>query len=112
MFDKEKDEIIGTTAPETEEVACDCGDEDCDCNTITLELEDGTEKEFTVLDMLEHDGKTYMALAEEDSEEYDILRLEGNDEEFELLVIEDDVEYEKVADLFDEHFASFEEEAE
>ncbi len=112
MFDKENEENKGTVKPETPELVCDCDDEDCECNTITLELEDGTEKDFTILEMLEHEGKTYMALTEGDSEEYDILRVEGNDEDLELMIIEDDAEYEKVADLFDAAFAELEEETE
>ncbi len=105
MCDKEKEACKGTVNPETNEVDCTCGDEGCDCNTITLEMEDGTEKEFTILDMLEHEGKTYVALTEGDSDEYDILRIEGEEEEMELAVIEDDAEYNAVADLFDTMFA-------
>ncbi len=87
----------------------DCGD-DCNCehenNLITLEMEDGTSKDFVVLDVLEHNGNHYVALAEENSEEYDILRFVEVDDNMELSIIEDDAEYNLVADKFDELFSS------
>ncbi|MDY0151059.1 MAG: DUF1292 domain-containing protein [Candidatus Cloacimonas sp.] len=86
---------------------CDCG-EDCDCenNTITLDMEDGTQKDFNVLNILEHNGHQYVALAEMDSDEYDILRFVEVGEEMELSIIEDDAEYNAVADKFDEAFTA------
>lgn len=83
----------------------DCGD-DCDCesNTITLEMEDGSTKDFTVLNILEHNGQQYVALSEEGSVEYDILRFVEVDDSLELSIIEDDEEYNIVADKFDEIF--------
>jgi len=85
----------------------DCGD-DCDCesNTITLEMEDGSTKDFTVLNILEHNGQQYVALSEEGSVEYDILRFVEVDDSLELSIIEDDEEYNTVADKFDELFNS------
>lgn len=112
MSDKEKDAVKAVVNPETHEHDCTCDDENCDCNTITLELEDGTEKEFTVLEMIEHEGKSYMALTEGDSEEYDILRVEGDEEELELVIIEDDAEYNAVAEAFDAIFAEEDDEEE
>jgi hypothetical protein len=81
---------------------CNCDDEncDCDCNTITLDMEDGTQKDFTVLDILEVD-----------SSEYDILGMEVTDETVSLTVIEDDAEFDAVAAKFEELF-SREDEAE
>lgn len=112
MCDKEKGNCQATTDPVTNQSVCSCEDESCNCNTITLELEDGTEKEFVVLDMIEHNGKTYMALSEDDSEEYDILKVEGDEENMELIIIEDDAEYNEIADIFDSLFADEEEEEE
>lgn len=96
-----------------EKTACDCGEghdcaDDCDCesNTITLDMEDGTQKDFTVLNILEHNGNQYVALAEMDSDEYDILRFVEVGEEMELSIIEDDAEYNAVADKFDEIFTT------
>ena len=100
MTDKEKD-------------ACNCGEDcecedDCDCesNTITLDMEDGTKKDFTVLHIQEHEGNQYIALADEDSDEYDILRFTEVEDNMELSIIENDVEYNAVADLFDEVFSA------
>ena len=85
---------------------CECGD-DCDCgsNTITLDMEDGTEKEFNILDMLELNGKKYLALSEVGSLEYDILEMTEDGENVELNYIEDDEEYEVVAKEFETLFA-------
>ncbi|MDD4309310.1 MAG: DUF1292 domain-containing protein [Candidatus Cloacimonetes bacterium] len=103
MTDKEKDACNCG-----EEHDHDCGDEDCNCesNTITLDMEDGTQKDFNVLHILEHEGKQYIALAELDSDEYDILCFSEVDESVELTIIENDVEYNAVADLFDEVFSA------
>lgn len=95
---------------------CNCEGEDCSCedncssesDIITLDMEDGTQKDFQVLDILEHDGKQYVALSELDSLEYDILGMIEVDGSYELTVIEDDAEYDAIAAKFDEHFASME----
>jgi len=86
---------------------CECGD-DCDCETniITLDMEDGTQKDFSILNIIEHDGKHYVALAEVGSDEYDIMRFVEVDESIELSIIEDDAEYNAVADIFDELFTA------
>ncbi len=99
-----------------EKQACNCGeehdhdccDDDCNCesNVITLDMEDGTKKDFQVLNIIEHEGKQYVALSEMDSVEYDILRFEEVDDQLELSIIEDDAEYNAVADLFDEIFSA------
>ncbi|MBW6514563.1 MAG: DUF1292 domain-containing protein [Candidatus Syntrophosphaera sp.] len=95
----------------------DCGDETCDCehedsNVITLDMEDGTQKDFLVLDIIEHEGKQYIALAEVDSMEYDIMSMAVIDENVELSVIEDDDEFNAIAAKFDEHFSRLDEESE
>lgn len=99
-----------------EKTACNCGEEhdhdcsgceeDCESNTIILDMEDGTQKDFTVLNILEHNGNQYVALAELDSDEYDILRFVEVDDCMELSIIDDDVEYNAVADKFDEVFSA------
>lgn len=81
---------------------CDCTGEECNCNTITLDMEDGTQKDFIVLDILEHEGKQYIALAEIDSMEYDIMSMVIGEENVELSVIEDDAEFDAVAARFEE----------
>lgn len=87
---------------------CDCETEECDCgpNVITLDMEDGTQKDFTLLDTIDMGDKKYIALAEVDSVEYDILRMEITGDTVELSVIEDDEEFNAVAAKFDELFNS------
>jgi uncharacterized protein YrzB (UPF0473 family) len=104
MTDKEKH---ACDCGEHHDHDCDCGDEDCNCesNVITLDMEDGTQKEFNILNLIEHDGKHYVALSELDSVEYDILRFEEVGDQVELSIIEDDDEYNAVADKFDEIFS-------
>lgn len=98
------------TLKEDQQHDCEC--EDCDCgteaNTITLDMEDGTTKDFTVLGLIEFEGNEYVALAEVGSTEYDILSFVENDDEetIELNVIEDDELFDRVADAFDEYFSS------
>lgn len=93
---------------------CDCNDEDCDCtqDIITLDMEDGSTKDFLLLDILAYEGQQYIALAELDSNEYDILRIEEKDENVEMTVIEDDELFYKVAAEFDRLFSTEEEEEE
>lgn len=89
---------------------CDCEHDDCNCNTVTLEMEDGTTQDFMVLDIIEHDGNRYIALAEVDSMEYDIMGFKEVGENVELTVIEEDEEFDMVAKLFEEHFAQADDE--
>ncbi len=99
---------------------CNCADHDhdenCECeerdNLITLEMDDGTLKDYVILDMLTHEGKNYIALAEVDSVEYDIMSYEEDGESMMLNVIEDDKEFNAVAMKFEELFESYEEESE
>ena len=93
---------------------CTCEGEDCSCedhcseeaNIITLDMEDGTQKDFEVLNILDIEGSNYIALAEVGSNEYDILRFVEVEDNLELSIIEDDAEYERVAEKFNELFAS------
>jgi len=94
------------------ENGCDCGEDDCNGNTITLDMEDGTTKDFVVIDVIEHEGKQYIALAEVDSMEYDILSMTTVGENVELGVIEDDAEFEAVAAKFDEILSQTDEDEE
>jgi hypothetical protein len=67
-------------------------------------MEDGSEKDFIALDILEHEGLSYIALSEVDSMEYDVLRFVEVDDAMELSIIEDDKEYDRITDLFKEKF--------
>ena len=79
-----------------------------DESVYTLTDEDGNEEEFVLLGSAEIDGKIYLALvpaAQADSEdgEYVILRQDKDENGEDLLVtIDDDDEFDKVADLFED----------
>ncbi len=78
---------------------------------LTLTDEDGLEQDFELLAKAELDGNVYFALVpvtDGEPEEYVILRAEGDDEDLSLETIEDDEEFDKVADYFNDLF--FEEE--
>ena len=70
---------------------------------ITLEFEDGAEIECEIMGIFDVDGKEYIALIPDDDTDdvYLYGYKEVNDEEFELIDIEDDAEFEKVAAEFD-----------
>ncbi len=90
---------------EVKDQACDCNDEDCNCDTITLELEDGTSEEFLILDTIEHKKKNYIALAPLEGDEYFIYGFKEEGENVEFFSIDDDKEFDAVAKVFEKHFA-------
>ena len=72
---------------------------------ITLVDEEGTEHDFTVIDIIEVDGSEYAILlpVEDENDEAVILKFAHDEDGNELLVdIEDDEEWEKVADVWEE----------
>lgn len=79
---------------------------------FTLTDEEGNEKQFELLGSQELDGNTYLALApieDNENEEYVILKVELEEESGEeiLVTIDDDDEFDRVADFFnDELFGS------
>ena len=82
-------------------------------NIVTLVDEEGKESSFEIVGNIEHEGNTYFALVPVDGngEEYVVLKgvhADGADEdEFEDLVsIEDDNEFNAVADIFDQLFVT------
>lgn len=86
---------------------CGCGhDHEYEHDTITLSLDDGTELDCVVLDIFTVDNKEYIALQPMEGEEEENIFLyrfiQENDEEPQLLNIEDDDEFEAVADAFEE----------
>ena len=87
---------------------CGCGhDHEYEHDSITLSLDDGTELNCVVLDIFTVDNKEYIALQPEEGEEEDdnvfLYRyIEEEDGEPQLLNIEDDDEFEAVADAFEE----------
>ncbi len=81
-------------------------------DVYTLTDEEGNQTEFRLLESCEFEGHVYRALAPIDEEgndvgdEYVILRCEADEDGEECLVtIEDDDEFDSVADIFDDNFA-------
>ena len=70
---------------------------------ITLEFDDGVEVECEIMGVLDYDGKEYIALIPNDDTDdvYIYGYKEIGDDEFELVDIEDDDEFEKVVAEFD-----------
>ena len=78
----------------------------------TLTDEDDNELNFALLGTLEHEGAVYKALipvdeeGNEESEEYVIMKCEVDEDGEEILVtIEDDEEFDRIADIFDDEFS-------
>lgn len=78
----------------------------------TLTDEEGNEIEFELIGSCEMDGVQYYAFIPADDDEnkefceYTILRSIIEDGEESLISIDDDAEFDKVADYFDDYFAS------
>jgi len=83
---------------------CSCGaPEDDDAEIITLEFDDGESIECEVMGVFEFEGKEYIALIPADGSD-DVFIYgykEVNDDEFELIDIEDDAEFERVVEEFE-----------
>ena len=80
---------------------------------LTLEFDDGKEEECGILGVFDALGKEYIALLPEEDETVLIYQYkELDDEEFELLTIEDDDEFDKVSSAFDSLFNDEDEEEE
>lgn len=72
-------------------------------NFITLEFDDGKDVECEILGIFEVDGKEYIALLPDDGTDdaYIYGYAEVGEDEFEIIDILDDDEFEKVAAEFD-----------
>lgn len=74
-------------------------------DVYTLVDEEGNEGQFQIIGEHEMDGVTYYALipVDEESDEYVILKV-GTDEDGEecLVSVDDDEEFEKIAEIFDD----------
>jgi len=84
---------------------------DIETEIVTLTDEEGNETNFEIIGSIELDDNFYYALVPEnsDADEYIILKasLDENDEEI-LITIDDDDEFDRVADEFDnELFAEY-----
>lgn len=91
------------------------GQEDDERDTVTLTLDDNTELECLVLTTLEVGGNQYIALLplDEDAEEeegtvYLYRMVVKGEDDIELINIEDDDEYDRAAEAFDEYLDSLE----
>ena len=71
---------------------------------ITLEFDDGVEVECEIMGVFDYEGKEYIALIPDDGSDdvYIYGYKEVGDDEFELVDIEDDAEFEKAVAVFDE----------
>ena len=76
---------------------------------FTLTDEEGNESDFEFIGRIELDDNTYVALIPVDGgeEEYVILKVETDENGEEMLItIEDDEEFDKAADAFEDEFMS------
>ncbi len=75
-------------------------------DVLTLVDEDGTNIEFQQIGSCEQDGKVYFALVpveDNENDEYVILRQEADENgEPTYVTIDDDEEFDRIADLFDD----------
>ena len=80
---------------------CDCGDEEADF--ITLEFDDGQDVECEIMGVFDFEGKEYIALLPDDGTDdvYIYGYKEVGEDEFELVDIEDDEEFERVVNEFE-----------
>ena len=94
-----KKETVAADARDDAEVDYEEEDEDF----LTLEFDDGTEVECEILGVFECEGKEYIALIPDDGTDdaYIYGYLEVGDDEFDLIDIEDDDEFERVVEEFD-----------
>lgn len=94
---------------------CGCG-EDCGCEThdelqtITLTLDDDTEMECVVLGIFGVEDKEYIALVGENEEQAMIYQYEDLEDNMRLSNIEDDAEFDMVAEVFETLFMGEDEE--
>jgi hypothetical protein len=72
---------------------------------VTLEYDDGTVVESEVMGVFDVDGKEYIALIPDDGSDdvyiYGYKESEDDEDDFELLDIEDDAEFEAAVQAFD-----------
>jgi uncharacterized protein YrzB (UPF0473 family) len=76
---------------------------DLEPDRVTLTDEEGVERDFDIIGTLQMDGNDYFALVAVDGaeDEYIVLKaIEENGEEV-LITIDDDDEFDRVADAFD-----------
>ena len=74
---------------------------------VTLTDEEGVERDFDIIGTMELDGCEYFALVAVDGaeDEYIILKAVVEDGEEVLITIDDDDEFEEIAEIFEERLA-------
>ncbi len=78
---------------------CDCGDDE---NFITLEFDDGESVECEIMGVFEFEEKEYIALMPADgSDDVYIYGYKEMEDEFELIDIEDEDEFDRVVAEFE-----------
>lgn len=82
---------------------CGCNEEETEMEVITLEFDDGESVECEVVGVFEFEDKEYIALLPTDGSDdvYIYGYKELDDEEFELIDITDEDEFNKVAEAFE-----------
>lgn len=80
-------------------------DHDDDMDIITLTLDNGEEVECGIIGTFEVEDKEYMALVAIDEDEVLLFGYTEDEEGFDLLPIEDDAEFDLVAEAYYELFA-------
>lgn len=92
-------------------------EEQYDVEVFTLTDEEGNENDFVLLASAEVDGVTYMALepaTDNPDDEYVILKIAHDEESGEdiLVTIDDDEEFDRIADMFEDEFMTMDYDAE
>ncbi len=104
LMEKEKDKDNEKCSPDGCAEGCCCGDDELeDADVITLEFDDGESIECEVMGIFDFEEKEYIALIPLDGTD-DVFIYgykEINDEEFELIDIDDDAEFDRVVEEFE-----------
>ncbi len=79
-------------------------DKDLEPDRVTLTDEEGVERDFDIIGTLQMNGNDYFALVavDGDEDEYIILKSVVEDGEEVLVTVDDDEEFDRVADAFDD----------
>ena len=83
-----------------------------DVEVFTLTDEEGNESDFELIGRIEDNGQTYLALEPKDENpdgEYVLLKIaKDNDGEEILITIDDNDEFDRIADIFEDELMSIE----
>ena len=81
-----------------------------DTEIFTLTDEEGNESDFELIGRIDQDGQTYLALEPKDENpegEYVILKIAKDEDGSDILVtIDDDDEFDRIADIFEDEMMS------